>query len=35
MSENIHELVEKENFEGVERALEVNANLLLKKDSVG
>ena len=35
MSENIHQLVQKGDFEGVERALEVNANLVHKKTSVG
>ena len=35
MSEDIHELVRMGDFEGVKRALEVNANLVLKKDSVG
>ena len=35
MSEDIHKLVKKEDFKGVERALEVNANLVLEKDSVG
>jgi hypothetical protein len=35
MSEDIRELVEKGDFEGVERALEVNANLVRKTNSVG
>ena len=35
MSENIDQLVQNKDFKGVERALEVNANLVLKKDSVG
>ena len=35
MSEDIHELVRKGDFEGVERTLEVNANLVLKKNLVG
>ena len=35
MSEDIHKLVEKEDFKGVERALEVNANLVRKTNWVG
>ena len=35
MFKNIHHLVAEEDFEGVERALEVNANLVLEKDLVG
>jgi hypothetical protein len=35
MFKNIHELVRMGDFEGVERALEVNANLVHRKDLVG
>ena len=35
MSKNIHELVRMGDFEGVKRALEVNANLVLEKHRVG
>ena len=35
MSKNIHQLVRMGDFEGVKRALEVNANLVLEKNSVG